>query len=357
MASIYKRSNNWTVEVVYRVDGVRKKKRKSGFTTKSEAQKWANLTESKKYSGELSSTEKLFYPTMIQWYQIFKEPKIARATKLWFNTVLKLVEQEWPDKLVSDVRSSDFQQLLNKYGQTHVKVSTKRVNNIISEFGRYAFDEGYTTRDFTRNVYNTGKVESKTAEMKFLENDEFQKLIQRAKQSDSASAHMIITACLTGMRYAEIAGLRPENVDLKNKTISIVETWDQISHEFKPTKTKSSVRTISMPDDLVDLFKKWKIGDKFVFQGVNGYPATSASCNHTLKNYLEKDNSKKITFHGLRHTHASYLLANDISVQYVSERLGHANTNITLGIYAHLLEDKRNEENLKALDKLNVLNK
>lgn len=357
MASIFKRkgAKTWTASVLLNVDGKRKTKQKNGFVTKAEANEWVAKVEYEKSIGNFSKSNKLFITEMKKWYTIFKEPKIARATKLWFNTVLKLVEKEWPDKLVSDIRSSDFQQLLNKYGQTHVKVSTKRVNNIISEFGRYAFDEGYTTRDFTRNVYNTGKVESKTAEMKFLENDEFQKLIRRAKQSDSVSAHMIITACLTGMRYAEIAGLRPENVDLKNKTISIVETWDQISHEFKPTKTKSSVRTISIPDDLVDLFKKWQIGDKFVFQGVNGYPATSASCNHTLKNYLEKDNSKKITFHGLRHTHASYLLANDISVQYVSERLGHANTNITLGIYAHLLEDKRNEENLKALDKLNVL--
>lgn len=65
------------------------------------------------------------------------------------------------------------------------------------------------------------------------------------------------------------------------------------------------------------------------------------------------DNSTPITFHRLRHTHASYLLSQDIAIQYVSERLGHSDVNITLSVYAHLLDKKREKETAAAIKSLN----
>ncbi|MDD9139177.1 site-specific integrase [Fructobacillus sp. CRL 2054] len=357
MASIYKRSNSWTASVSIKLNGQYRKKTKSGFPTKKEAEQWANENEVAKAKGVFNKKKLLFYPTMKKWYEVFKEPKVARATKKWFEAVLKIVEREWPNKPIEDVRSSDFQELLNNYAKTHVKVSTKRVKNIISEFCRYAMDEEYITRDFSRNVYISGMKKSKSADMKFLESKELKKLLARAKAGQGVSSRMIVTACYTGMRYAEIAGLTPDDVDLKEQTISIEKTWDMVVHQFKPTKTTGSVRTIYIPDELVDLFKKWRFGKRFVFEGQDGFPPTNNACNKTLANYLKKDDSKQVTFHALRHTHASYLLAHNISVQYVSERLGHANVNITLGIYAHLLEDKRKAENQRVMNNLNNLNK
>lgn len=45
------------------------------------------------------------------------------------------------------------------------------------------------------------------------------------------------------------------------------------------------------------------------------------------------------TFHALRHTHASALIAGGIDVVTVSRRLGHSNPTITLGVYAHLFRE------------------
>ena len=44
----------------------------------------------------------------------------------------------------------------------------------------------------------------------------------------------------------------------------------------------------------------------------------------------------EVTFHALRHTHASQLIASGIDIVTISKRLGHANPNVTLGIYAHM---------------------
>lgn len=59
------------------------------------------------------------------------------------------------------------------------------------------------------------------------------------------------------------------------------------------------------------------------------------------------------TFHSLRHTHASILLANGTDIRTISERLGHANESLTLKIYAHVMpgRDQAAAETIAAVDK------
>ena len=52
---------------------------------------------------------------------------------------------------------------------------------------------------------------------------------------------------------------------------------------------------------------------------------------------LGEESLSRIRLHDLRHTHATLLLAAGIPVKVVSERLGHANATITLGVYAHVM--------------------
>ncbi|CAK1227842.1 Integrase/recombinase [Fructobacillus tropaeoli] len=355
MASIYKRSNGWGASVYYQLDGKDKRKVKSGFKTKSDAQKWAIEIEQQKNDNTLIVSEKLFIDQFKQWYSVFKEPKIAFQTKLWYRRTIRIIEEYWTNKKLSSVTTEQFQIMINDYSKSHVKSSVYRIKNIISGFTRYALDENLIRKDFTKNIYIVAGKKSKDSDLKFLEKDDFQKLVESCKKTDDLTAKMILTSAFTGMRYAEVAGLTPSDVNLEEKTISVNKSWDMVQNVFKPTKTTHSNRIITIPDELVMAVKGWELNHKFVFYGKNGFPPKNESCNKELKKILEANNSKVITMHGLRHTHASFLLANDISIQYVSERLGHANVNITLGIYAHLLNEKRLSENKKALDLLNKL--
>ena len=57
------------------------------------------------------------------------------------------------------------------------------------------------------------------------------------------------------------------------------------------------------------------------------------------KNYMQL---KQISFHGLRHTHATLLIANGENVKVVSERLGHTDIRMTLNTYTHVLDSMKN---------------
>ena len=65
---------------------------------------------------------------------------------------------------------------------------------------------------------------------------------------------------------------------------------------------------------------------------------------------LEKNNLPKITFHALRHTNASIMISEDVDVVTVSGRLGHADKNVTLNTYSHIIKSKEKQAANKMSD-------
>lgn len=49
---------------------------------------------------------------------------------------------------------------------------------------------------------------------------------------------------------------------------------------------------------------------------------------------------RRATFHSLRHTHASWLIASGVDLVTISERLGHADPSVTAKVYAHYLDGR-----------------
>jgi integrase len=45
-----------------------------------------------------------------------------------------------------------------------------------------------------------------------------------------------------------------------------------------------------------------------------------------------------VSFHALRHTHASTLIAAGVDILAISRRLGHGRASVTLDVYGHLVE-------------------
>ena len=97
------------------------------------------------------------------------------------------------------------------------------------------------------------------------------------------------------------------------------------------------MQTLTIPDDLTQrVFKR----------------VSNNAINKALQLALNRAGiDKDITFHAMRHTHASILLANGVQLLSVSKRLGHADPNITLHTYAHIIEELEREDN----DKLNSI--
>lgn len=83
----------------------------------------------------------------------------------------------------------------------------------------------------------------------------------------------------------------------------------------------------------------WHNGE-YVFLHEDGKPISSQRPYKWFTNFLKRHNLPKITFHQLRHTNASLLISSGEDIVTVSGRLGHADKNVTLNTYSHIIKSK-----------------
>ena len=115
---------------------------------------------------------------------------------------------------------------------------------------------------------------------------------------------------------------------------------------FKSPKTRQSRRTITLPSLTVEALARHRAeqaaerlrlglgkGD-LVFTGPEGSMLDPNNVTKAFAEVVGAIGVRRITFHGLRHTHISHQLMDGVHVKVVSERAGHANVGITLLVYA-----------------------
>ena len=162
-----------------------------------------------------------------------------------------------------------------------------------------------------------------------------------------------MVALFTGMRRSEVLAPRWGRIDLDRKVIQVREALEPAPEgvRFKTPKTKAGRRNITLPDILVDALREYrkaqmelrlKLGagrlgaDDLLFTDIEGGPITPNTLSVAWFNFTKRIGMPEITFHALRHTHASQLIDAGVDIVTISKRLGHAKPDITLRVYSHL---------------------
>lgn len=158
----------------------------------------------------------------------------------------------------------------------------------------------------------------------------------------------------TGMRMGEVLGLRWQDVDLETGRARIVQTIQQTSKGWRivPPKTHRSRRIVLLPTMVVQTLKRqkaaqaerrlaiggaWVDHDLVVDRG-DGEPMLTRVLSRRFSTAARRA-GLELTFHGLRHGHASLMLAAGVNLKVVSERLGHSTIGITADLYTHVAEE------------------
>lgn len=184
---------------------------------------------------------------------------------------------------------------------------------------------------------------------------------------DRTSLYVFIVAYSTGMRIGDILALTFNDVDLENRIIHIRHSLDYVkTKQIKSTKNKSSVRDIVFDPltttylsdiiqdrkNLIDCEKINPNGLIFVNR-ITQLPISWSAIQKALDKLCEQAQVPKITTHGFRHSHVSYLLNHDVYDQYVAERVGHADTTMIKKVYGHVLDELKQESDRKIIDLMN----
>ena len=168
-------------------------------------------------------------------------------------------------------------------------------------------------------------------------------LAEREQHPLFAFIHLLVH---TGMRRGEALALRWSNVNLEEGWLQVVEHVTRRHHQgviLDTPKTTAGVRIIDLDKLTVKVLRRHQdaqvqAGDsELVFPHGDGGFMKEAGVMRDLKELGQRVGVPGITWHQLRHLHASVALQNKQNVATVSRRLGHSKTSITLDTYSHML--------------------
>lgn len=178
-------------------------------------------------------------------------------------------------------------------------------------------------------------------------------------------------AIMGGFRRGEMLALTWRDIDMENGFISIDKAIAKTRNgqKVKDPKTRAGNRLVAMPSEIFVMLDTWKtemiqirerlgaywkgqaldnFADQFVFIQYNGEMMNLDTPSHKLKEIIQAYNKTapdplklpEIRLHDLRHTNATILIANNVDVETIAQRLGHSQVNITLNRYGHALPSR-----------------
>jgi integrase len=210
-------------------------------------------------------------------------------------------------------------------------------------------------------------------EARYYNEEQVKELLNALRTAPYKYYVAVVLALATGLRRGEIIALEWNDIDFDNKTINVNKSSQYISKKGMVTggpKTESSIRVISIPDEVVNILKKYrtlqddtkeKLGNIWVesnrlFTQKHGEPMYADTLSSWFRKFIQKNCLDDLNFHGLRHTSATILSSMGIDIPTISKRLGHSKPSTTSDIYAHALRSIDRKASIVIEDVLSLEN-
>lgn len=336
--TVYKRTNKSGFSWQYDVKDPsfkNGKKRKAGFKTKADATNAALELIKQIDEDNNIDDQKTFTSYYNEWLELKNKQVVAAKQYYWYERSLKIFHEHFGENfLVSNIKRSEYQKMLNKYGKGRTTETVRKVHGCLSPCIKDAVYDGYLKKDPTYQVDVKGTKKAKNEENKYMTITQYLDMLEYFKSRDEQSYVFLYLLAITGGRYSDCIDMTFKDL---NKAPGVIH--------LPGTKTSNAKRDVEVNISDISLLNK-KISN--LPRRIDGklfsvsHNALKKSFNFTKKQ-IGLDNDE-ITPYSLRHTHTSFLLSKGIPIEYISKRLGHSSISITLDTYSHLLDEHKKEQ-------------
>jgi len=409
MVNVRKRGNVYEYNFdVAKIEGKRKRITKSGFKTKAEALKQGTIayneylnTGRKFVSNEMSYSDFLDY-----WLDNHCKINLKYHTIEAYSNIVKThLKPNLGFYKLSQITKPTLQDFLNKIyvEKAYSKNFLNNIRKVLKCSFNYAVDNEYVKVNSAANLKLPKYDEQPKDVVHIFTTEEINTILDRFKNNHCVY-YAFLTAYCTGLRIAEVFALTWDDIDFKNKTISVNKNILKKNQAggtkgrhlsgnsttvwyFGTCKTQTSYRNVPIGDTLLNALKEYKeeqeehrlnYGDTYmkhykknVINPYNNKPETKIVNAYAeidvalpevnfvfVKNngvYEGTDSTKypfkvihyelgiPCRFHDFRDTHATKLIESGADIKAVSKRLGHRNIDITYNIYVRVTEKMENE--------------
>lgn len=311
--------------------------------------------------------EDITFETLVEKYRLYQEKTVKTSTyKRNYHASNTLMNILGKDTIVKRMTAS---YVVDSFLATEKSPGT--LNEHLTRFKaimRWAFQNDYIDdisfiEKLTRfkDISKRDKIKDK-----YLEPEEITVLLNAIEKSKCWHwYHLTKFLLLSGLRSGEAIALNNSDIDLENRVIHVTKTYDAVNKIITTPKTSCSIRDVYMQDELLSCINMLKLyvnecknannksNDLFITNN-QGDRVAYFSYDKFLKEQSKDIIDKKITPHIFRHTHASLLLAEGMSIDSISRRLGHENSKVTKEIYLHVTEKlkQKDNENIRGINLL-----
>ncbi|WP_153124604.1 site-specific integrase [Peribacillus tepidiphilus] len=379
-----KKGERWMFVIENGIDpqtGARQRIVRRGFKKKKDAQDAATELEYQLGKRKMNLKNDITFEEMAdEWLEIYSETKVKISTIRVRKHEIGHLNSYFAKYKIKDITKRMYQNALND-----LKKNKKLAHNTISGIHstgkmifKRAMEQDLLLVDPTEYAYIPGdkttveEIENTSIEDKYLEKHELNLFLEKAKEFGKDYYVMFFTLAWTGLRVGELLALKWKDIDFQERTIIVTKTYYNPTNSTKkfqllPPKTKKSIRTIDIEDEVIEVLKKHQLKQKelklqigndyydegFVFGRLNppyyGYPHFIKTVELRMEKILKHIPSitKKLTPHSLRHTHTSLLAEAGVDLLQIMERLGHADEETTTQVYLHITKERKKEASRK----------
>lgn len=287
------------------------------------------------------------------------KPTVAETTFVGYqhklNSVIAYFDKTYHDIMLDEVKAIHIQTFYNDEFNSGLSANTiKHYHANIHKALKYAVKMNLVS---VNESEKTELPKMNKFEAAFYNQNELEQLF-RLFRGDRMEL-VVLIAAYYGLRRSEIIGLKWDSIDFEKKTITIknkayntYENGKVVTKFQSELKNKSSCRTLPLIPYIERMLReKMEIDthyskllrggynhkyDEYICKDESGEIITPNYVSDHFRTMIKKNGLKKIRFHDLRHSCASLLLANGVSMKEIQEWLGHSTYHVTADFYSHL---------------------
>ncbi|WP_342577738.1 site-specific integrase [Psychrobacillus sp. FSL K6-2843] len=298
-----------------------------------------------------------------RWFKNYAEMELEASTKENYEYTLDILKEHFGKNRIKNISTFQIVRYFTK--EKSMNHNLEKKYNILKSIFKYAvlwkiIDERNNPMiGVQKPKYKRIKVENN----QFFDKNEIPGLL---KAMENLQEHQYLIAAIAlfgGLRRGEVLALSPDVINWKSNQIHVkssLQSSKKFGLRIKSTKTEDD-RFVTYPKSLMIRLKKFyeerlalkeemgnlwegfkdsKGNEVFVIFGNEyGKPYRPDSVTQFWDRFIKREKLSSVSFHGLRHSSASYLLSEGVNMKVIQKRLGHTDIKTTLNMYSHINED------------------
>ena len=289
---------------------------------------------------------------LVKHYSDNELPSKAQSTQRTVGTSLRVwVTSRWGEYRLSDIRTVEVENWLR--GLSLANATKAKIRNVMHSAFAHACRNDWLSRNPISLVRQSAK---RTRTPDVLSAEELRRLIAELQNPTLA---VVFLAASTGLRISEALGLKWTDVDFGSGVINLSRTV--VHQQVGEMKTEASQKPVPMGDALATVLHRWEAQtwyrqpQDWVFaspkmHGKQPYwPETLLRC-YVQPTAKRLGIAKQIGWHLFRRTFATLLKGTGEDVKTVQELMRHANSRLTLDVYAQALMPSKRAAHLKVVE-------